>query len=277
MDALVCFSRDHWRPLGAVAFAGNALINYRPEFIPDDVAQRLGLGLGQRSNGLVSQKYPTLLTPSKWAFALWGPIFACEGIASLAPGWVAALPAAAGTMRAVAPYWQNTCLVQTVWTIVFSYGQSQPAAVALGVPLLVGVAYLTRTISTMTALAPLPLFVRLGFGIHAAWATVAAVLNVNAAVRALGAPPAARLAIALSSVAGLTGLSLHSALVRHNPMQALITAWACFGIVMNKETQDVSRHQVSAAWLSLVSGLAAASGLLCLGAGVFVVFSGPRG
>ena len=40
---------------------------------------KLGKAIGAKSNKQISERYPTLITPAGWAFAIWGPIFLLEG------------------------------------------------------------------------------------------------------------------------------------------------------------------------------------------------------
>lgn len=68
----------------------------------------------------LQQQYLTLVTPAKWAYYLWAPILALEGIFALAQltRYYRARPVVqAGTGF----YFFYTFLIQTVWTVTFSF------------------------------------------------------------------------------------------------------------------------------------------------------------
>jgi hypothetical protein len=68
----------------------------------------------------ISTRYETLVTPAKWAYYLWAPILILEGffaVAQLIPHYRARPIIQAGTGF----YFFYTFLIQTVWTLCFSF------------------------------------------------------------------------------------------------------------------------------------------------------------
>ncbi len=86
-----------WQVASAWAFAWNTLANFSIGAAPAKWCQRLGL----EDNKAVSDAFPTLVTPAGWAFAIWGPIFALEGVFSY---WQLSAPAHS-SLRLSAPFW----------------------------------------------------------------------------------------------------------------------------------------------------------------------------
>ncbi len=99
-----------WRWLLPVAVVGCLCINYLYNANPP---------AGALSNGAMSARHPTLLTPAGYAFSIWGVIF--TGLV-VYTGWQL-LPArrAAALPRQLNSLLTRAVLLTTAWTLVFSY------------------------------------------------------------------------------------------------------------------------------------------------------------
>jgi len=99
-----------WRWLLPVAVAGCLYVNYLYNAHPP---------AGALSNGAMSARHPTLLTPAGYAFSIWGVIF--TGLVAYT-GWQL-LPAqrAAPLPRQLNSLLTRAVLMTTAWTLVFSY------------------------------------------------------------------------------------------------------------------------------------------------------------
>jgi translocator protein len=174
------------RWVNLVAFAANVVITYG-----------VGVGglFGLKPNTDVSDAYPTLVTPSGYAFAIWGLIFLFQGI------WVLQqfilcpcffrndreLPSF--TYQIVSVQWSYALvvLVQIVWT--FCFGNEW--IVASGVVMLILLASLAiicflRLQRTDVSGDDWPWYAGLltfvPFDIHFGWILVASIVNVNVAL-----------------------------------------------------------------------------------------------
>lgn len=84
------------------------------------------------SNAVVSGRWPTLVTPAGYAFAIWGPIFLIQGstvIWSLLPAKQGSAKAKA--INAVAPAWLAMWTFENLWQFVFVNAPMAPDA---GIP-----------------------------------------------------------------------------------------------------------------------------------------------
>lgn len=99
-----------WRWLLPLAVAACLYVNYLYNAHPPT---------GALSNGAMSARHPTLLTPAGYAFGIWGIIF--SGLV-VYTGWQLR-PAAepSGLPRRLTPVLALAVLATTVWTLVFSY------------------------------------------------------------------------------------------------------------------------------------------------------------
>jgi hypothetical protein len=75
---------------------------------------------GIPDNGELSDKYQTILTPSGWAFAIWGIIFTAEGIFAVTQ-MVPKYRDHPMVQDGVKIWYFVSCLVQSGWTIAFGY------------------------------------------------------------------------------------------------------------------------------------------------------------
>jgi hypothetical protein len=99
-----------WRWLLPLAVSGCLYVNYLYNAHPPT---------GAMSNGTMSARHPTLLTPAGYAFSIWGVIFSglvvYTGWQLRPSAWQTALPARLTPMLTLA------VLATTAWTLAFSY------------------------------------------------------------------------------------------------------------------------------------------------------------
>ncbi|MCC3155629.1 hypothetical protein LJ737_00160 [Hymenobacter sp. 15J16-1T3B] len=238
-----------WRWLAAAAVFGCIALNYWWNAHPAN---------GQ-SMGVVSARYPTLLTPAGWAFSIWGLIFlslAVYAVWQLLPAQRRnALPDAVAAPLAVAS------TAAGLWVVCFSY---ELIAVCTALMLLtlgaliVGYGRARRLVLKGAAprLASWPLSLFLG------WISVATTVNVTLGLRELGWTTAINVSVLLSvvllAVVLLLGLAL--AFRFRDAVYPLVLAWGLLGI------WAVRRFDVpELGWLALaLAGLLAVAALLVL-------------
>lgn len=111
-----------WQLNNLVAYAGNTIVTFSIGSSP-----RFSKVLGTQTNKQISEKYPTLVAPSGYAFAIWGPIFLLEGASVI---WQCFQNDAA--FKAASPFWCLGCLLQAGWTIAFAYEKIGLSSMLIG-------------------------------------------------------------------------------------------------------------------------------------------------
>lgn len=216
---------------------------------------QLGLGepIGDRSDSV-----RTLITPSGWAFAIWGPLFfgsAVFAIWQALPkqsdnalvreiGWWAALALAAQGAWATYTQWANLTVISAI-------------IIATSLAALLAVMRIMVRFERDFTL-PERLIVALTFSALAAWLTAATIVNISATLVYYGVAGGFEypgIAAALVLVGGLIA-SAAVARSRGNPWYALVFCWALLAIYF--------RGGQEAASIAVACGISAA--LVILGA-----------
>jgi tryptophan-rich sensory protein len=131
MEQLESSADRFWRWALPVAVAACLYVNYLYNANPPE---------GALSNGAMSARHPTLLTPAGYAFSIWGVIFLGLVVYT---GWQW-LPAQRGARLPLAlnSLLTRAVVMTTAWTLVFSYEQiSTSLTVMLFIVLLLAQAY----------------------------------------------------------------------------------------------------------------------------------------
>lgn len=154
-----------WRWLLPVAVAACLYVNYLYNANPP---------AGALSNGAMSARHPTLLTPAGYAFSIWGVIFLGLVVYT---GWQL-LPRQQGARlpQAINPLLTLAVLATTAWTLVFSYELiSLSLTVMLFILLFLAQAYGRARQLVLTQMAPgWPVWF---LSLYLGWIMLATVLN----------------------------------------------------------------------------------------------------
>jgi len=134
---------------------------------------------GIPDNAELSEKYQTLLTPTGWAFAIWGVIFAAEGIFAI----VQMLPKYRHDpmiQDGVFIWYFVSCLVQSAWTLAFGYEVIILALIFM-ISILVSLAIILVLQNKVESDGSLfeYWFFRFPFSIHCGWIVSATCLNIG--------------------------------------------------------------------------------------------------
>ena len=208
-----------WRWLTALAIVGNIALNYYANTRP----------FAGQTMGMVSARYPTLLTPAGYAFSIWGLIFLAltsYAVWQLLPGQQRiSLPDALAKPLTLAS------IATGAWVVLFANELILPS---VGVMLLILgcliVAYgrTRRRIfaGAAPALAGVPLSLYLG------WISVASVINVTIGLRQLGWQPAegASVTLTLGLIFVVVALGLIMSRVFRDLVFPLVVAWALVAV-----------------------------------------------
>jgi hypothetical protein len=209
-----------WRWLLPVAVAACLYVNYLYNAHPPE---------GALSNGAMSARHPTLLTPAGYAFSIWGVIFSglvAYTVWQLRPkSWQTPLPGR------LTPVLTLAVLVTTCWTLVFSYGHiGLSLIVMLAILGLLAVAYArTRPVVLSGAAPAWPTWF---LSLYLGWIMLATVLNVIFGLRdALGwqLPASAVLPSNLLLAAVAAAIALLLAWRARDPLLPLPIAWGLVG------------------------------------------------
>jgi benzodiazapine receptor len=144
------------------------------------VTYAVGLGfLDLPSNGELSLKYQTLVTPVGWAFSIWGIIFTLQAIWILIPLF-ASQQRNTAWITAVGYNYVYVCLAQAAWTLTFTNELIALSCICMLLILL----FLVRLVRKLLPLAGNYTFsqytLRVApFTIHMAWILAATFVNLN--------------------------------------------------------------------------------------------------
>ncbi|TGE05218.1 hypothetical protein [Hymenobacter fodinae] len=236
-----------WRWGAAAAIVGNIAINY--------VSQRFPFN-GQ-TNGQVSYKYPTLLTPAGYAFSIWGLIF----LSLLLYAVWQLLPAQRRNPLpdAVARplVWAN--LLTGLWLVVFAYELLVPSMLTmLGILACLAVVY--GRARQLVRRAESPWYSSIPFGLYLGWISLATVVNVTVALGTTWQPDEdVTLQLAIVLVGITAGLALNVTRRFTELAYPAAVAWGLLGIYVARrpdpDTEVLAQMALAAASMVAVLGL----------------------
>lgn len=208
-----------WRWVTALAIFGNIFLNYYANTRP----------FAGQTMGMVSAKYPTLLTPAGYAFSIWGLIFLTligYAVWQLLPGQRnASLP------DAVAKPLTLASVATGVWVVLFAHELILPSVGVMLLILLCLVVAYGRTRRRIFAGAA-PALVGVPFSLYLGWISVAAVINLTIGLQQLGWQASQGLAVtlALGLLFVVVALALVMSRVFRDKVFPLVAAWALVAI-----------------------------------------------
>lgn len=206
--------------------------------------------LNGRTTGEISDLYPTLITPAGYTFSIWGMIYALLLVFVV----FQLLP----QQRQKQFIWQISIFFvlgsffNILWLFLWHYDQITFSVVPMFALLATLIAiYLRLQIGKSKVLLKEKLCVNLPFSVYLGWITVAAIVNVAAALVSvnwdgleLGNVTWAILVIAVALLITLTVL-----IMRRDVAYSLVIVWALIGIIVN---QSENQSVVMAAEISVV-------------------------
>jgi hypothetical protein len=191
--------------------------------------------IGGQNTAAVSDKYPTLITPAPYVFAIWGIIYVLLGVFVV----YQALPRerSSGYHKAIGWLFVASSVVNIAWIFVWQYEVLALSVVLIIAFLLTLIAiYLRLNIGKAKASLGERLAVHLPFSVYLGWLSIATVANIAIALVAYGwdgfglsAETWAVVVVAIVLV--LTMLMLG---IRRDVAYALVVVWALVGISVNQ-------------------------------------------
>lgn len=215
--------------------------------------------LGNGTNGELSEKYQSLVTPNSSAFIIWAVIFSVQGIFVI----VQMLPRFRGNKlvhEGIKFYYILACIFQVSWTLAFAY---EVIWLSLTFMLLIWaslVMLLYSEYNTESEDSILEFFLfRFPFAIHCGWLTAASALNVNVLVVDIDPPADIQLAVAIISLAALHAISVWVTFGFKGPSYTIagVLAWANYWIY--RELQEPKDSIIARFSPDLISGVSYAT------------------
>ncbi len=185
--------------------------------------------IGTPTNGELSDKYQTLVTPNSSAFTIWAVIFIAQGIFAILQ-LLPRLRDHAMVQQGVGYWYMMVAATQIGWTFTFAYEQ---IIVSLAFMLAIWICLICILYSQYYTESDGKLLefwvLRFPFSVHAGWITAASALNVNVLVVDLKPDSATiQLAVAIVSLAVLHAVSVWVLfnIPRPNWTMACVLSWA---------------------------------------------------
>jgi hypothetical protein len=191
--------------------------------------------INHKTPEVVSNKYPTLITPSGYAFAIWSLIYFGLAVFSI----YQALPKNTTRFANIRTVYILNCAANCAWIYLWHYEQILASLavmfVLLGTLVFINVKLLNTESATEYWLARVP------FNIYFGWITVATILNFTVALVYLNVKisdfSASILASVLIIAATLLGIIIRYKLV--NVAYPLTIAWALTAIAVKQSGQTM--------------------------------------
>ena len=249
--------RPFWRWLLPLAVTACLYVNYLYNAHPP---------AGALSNGQMSARHPTLLTPAGYAFSIWGVIF--SGLMLYSVWQLLPRQRAAALPARLTPPLTLAVLATTAWTLVFSYGLIGASLIVM-LLLLALLAWSYARARPLVLASAAPAWPAWFLSLYLGWTLLATVLNIIFGLRdALGwqwsAPASEAGAYGLLAVAAALGVAL--AWRGRDAWLPLPVAW---GLVGTWVAQRDAGPGVALA--ALVAAVVLLAGAVAAGA------TGPRG
>lgn len=179
---------------------------------------------------IISDKYPTVLTPADYAFSIWSVIY----IGLIAFSFYQLLPGNLVRFRMVRSLYIVSCVLNCAW--IYFWHREQ-----IGVCLLIIVALLATLIFILVQFKRYgpesgPLFTKSVFGIYAGWVTAATLVNFAVLLKYLGIDlqPGGWNALGALCIFFAAALAVVVRLKLQNYLYPLAIAWAATAIAMKQ-------------------------------------------
>lgn len=216
--------------------------------------------IGGQDTAAVSDKYPTLITPAGYVFAIWGIIYALLGIFVI----YQALPKQrdSGFIEKIGWLFVLSSIINMAWLVVFQYEfliVSVPLIIAYLMSL-IGIYFRLNIGKGKTSIKE-KLAVHVPFSIYLGWLSIATIANISLYLVSIGwdgfgiaSETWAVLIIAVALV--LTMLMLG---IRKDLAYALVVIWALVGISVNQTNAMIVLATQVGAVIAAIATLAVAA------------------
>lgn len=224
------------------------------------VAWLSNTGVFGPTNGAISDRYPTLIVASGYAFSIWGLIFLLDVIYGT---WQLFERGTDARARALRPYTAIAFALTSAWMIIFSLQLFWLALAIIWISLAC-ILYAAWQVSNSERYAPAPWWQWVPLSLHAGWVSLAVFLDVAQVIVAFQLLPTGSMLPWTLGLFVLLAVLLIGAVIsmRGNPWYALAAVWGLVGVYV-KQHASAQPGAPTAGWIAL--GLAVVIVLLCPG------------
>jgi translocator protein len=184
---------------------------------------------------VISEKYPTFVTPAGYAFAIWALIYSGLIIFSI----YQALPKQLAKFEAVRTGYLVSCFANCLWIYFWHHEQILPSLFVMF--LLLGSLVFVNTKLIIVETSGDRVFVKAPLNVYFGWVSVATIINFTIALLANGVQfsdlISVRIACGLVVIVTLLGIVIRWKL--RNFLFSLVIAWALTAIAVKQNTQTM--------------------------------------
>lgn len=232
--------------LNAIAVMGTIVVNGLANALP----------LNGQNTGEISNRFPLLITPSGWAFSIWGLIYLLQ-IGFAVYGFFPSVRTSA-VFQKLSPFFLLSAVGNISWIFFWHFGKFPLSLVAMFVILASLIAiYLILDVGKVGRGLSDRLFLEAPFRVYLGWITVATIVNVSlilfqAGWNGFGIRPEIWTVLILG-VALILGT--FSIVTRKDWLFTAVLAWAIFAVALKPHQVDLVRWGafVSASSLALLT------------------------
>lgn len=196
--------------------------------------------IGGQNTAAVSNKYPTLITPAPYVFAIWGIIYVLLGVFVV----YQALPKQRSSefIQKIGWLFVLSSILNMAWIVIWQL-EYLPVSVVLIVAYLISLIAIYLRLNIGKGKTPLKekLAVHVPFSVYLGWLSIATIANISVTLVAYGwdgfgiaAETWAVLIVAVALVLTLLMLG-----IRKDIAYALVVIWALIGISVNQTNANV--------------------------------------
>lgn len=241
------------RILNGVLYGLNVYATSQPGRIDGQNQEEFGKGASSSSKEMErlspGSRGRTLVSPSGWAFAIWGPIFIGELVFCTASFTLSENSELAGVIKKASGGFMVSQVFQVLWTAAFRPKHKGKAAY-ISAAMLSGIALsLNRAHQAFTADRSYSmssyLIYFLPLSLHFGWTSAASLVNLNGSFAMSETISAPFLAWAGHiSVAAATALAVSVTVARQAPVYGSVLAWALTAVAtgMQKRVEDTAKE-----------------------------------
>jgi len=218
---------------------------------------------GIPDNGELSEKYQTILTPSGWAFSIWGVIFAAEGTFAI----IQMFPKFRHdpmVQDGVYIWYFVSCLVQSAWTLAFGYEVIILSLIFM-ISILISLAIilvLQNKVESDGSLLKYWVY-RFPFSIHCGWIVSATVLNIGVLAVEAGSSDTVQRNLAIVCLIFIVLCSFAATFMPKSPNYAIpgVACWTTLAITL--ELNDPIEKLVTFFGEDTINGFKITNAVLC--------------
>ena len=195
--------------------------------------------LNNRNTGQISDDYPSLFTPSGYAFSIWGIIYLLLGVFVFKTLFTQSSLLTDTYVSTVMILFIVTSVFNIAWLLLWHYDYIVLSS-------LVMLFFLIANILTVNLIPSTDVLLKTTFSIYAAWIMVAFIANISIMLVKLDIPIFANNETLWYVIVMTVGLSLASLLLflDHNVVYSLVFLWAFLAIFL-KHQAKVGHHLTS--------------------------------